>query len=267
MDPIEKMKAAAREGWSTFTPFEIFTATAAPELVRFAGIGKGDRVLDVGCGTGVVALTAARVGAAVTGADLTPQLLERARENAQVAGLEADFHEADVEALPFADAEFDYVLSQFGHIFGPQPDLTVQEMVRVLKPGGTIAFSTWPPELMVGRIFKLLGAYGPPPPPGVSPPWEWGDVSIVRERLASLVENLTFDRACMRFPALSPAHARIFYEQTSGPLAKLVKALSDDAAKLALLRLDMEALAADYFVDNVVHQDFLMTRGTRIQPA
>ena len=88
MNSIEKMKAAAKEGWSTFAPFESFTGSAAPHLVRFAGIKRGDHVLDVGCGTGVLTLTAARAGGIVTGADLTPQLLERARENALLAGLE-----------------------------------------------------------------------------------------------------------------------------------------------------------------------------------
>ncbi|MGR8921081.1 MAG: class I SAM-dependent methyltransferase, partial [Gammaproteobacteria bacterium] len=127
MDEISKMKAAAREGWSTFAPFEMVTGTAAPELVRFAGVAGGDRVLDVGCGTGVVALTAARAGARVTGADLTPALLERARENAALAGLDVSFEEADVEALPFDNASFDIVLSQFGHMFGPRPDVTIGE--------------------------------------------------------------------------------------------------------------------------------------------
>jgi len=267
MNSIEKMKAAAKEGWSTFAPFESFTGSAAPHLVRFAGINRGDRVLDVGCGTGVLALTVARAGGIVTGADLTPQLLDRARENARLAGLEADFIEADVEALPYEDGAFDIVLSQFGHMFGPQPEVTVREMTRVLKPGGTLAFSTWPPELMLGRMFKLLGAFGPPAPPGVSPPWQWGDVAIVSDRLDGLVEDLTFDMACLQFPVLSPAHARIFYEQNAGPLTKLVEALSDDPDKLAQLRFDMEALASDYFADNVLHQDFLMTRGTRVNSA
>ena len=94
-----------------------------------------------------------------------------------------DFHEGDVEKLPFADAEFDVVLSQYGHMFAPRPDVAIAEMLRVLKPGGTIAFSTWPPELMVGRMFSLVGSYMPPPPPGVSAPPLWGDANVVRERL------------------------------------------------------------------------------------
>ena len=166
MNPIDKMKAAAKEGWSTFAPFESFTGSAAPHLVRFAGINKGDRVLDVGCGTGVLTLTVARAGGIVTGADLTPQLLERARENARLASLEAEFEEADVEDLPYADDLFDVVLSQFGHMFGPQPEVTVKEMTRVLKPGGTLAFSTWPPELMLGVCSSCWVPMGLRPHPG-----------------------------------------------------------------------------------------------------
>ncbi len=263
MDPIEKMKAAAREGWSTFVPFEMITAGVAPELVRFAAISSGMRVLDVGCGTGVVALTAARAGARATGADLTPALLERGRENATVAGLDVDFREADVEALPFADGEFDAVLSQFGHMFGPRPDVTVSEMLRVLKPGGTIAFSTWPPELFTGRMFALIGKYSPPPPAGVVPPATWGDPSVVRERLGSAVHGLTFDRACMRFPTISPAHMRQFLENNVGPISRVIETLAAEPATLAEFRAEIETLIGLYFHNNVVRQDFLMTRAVK----
>lgn len=263
MDPIAKFKEAARVSWSTFAPFEMITGTTAPELVRFAGVRAGSRVLDVGCGTGVVALTAARRGAHVTGADLTPELLERARENAEIAGFEVDFHESDVEALPFDDVSFDIVLSQFGHMFGPRPDVTVAEMLRVLKPGGTIAFSTWPPELYTGRMFLLLGKYAPPPPPGVSSPALWGDPAVVRERLGAAVSDLCFDRACMRFPILSPAHMRLFTERNAGPVSKLVEALAAEPDVLASFRAEFEALVAEYYRDNVVYQDYLMSRARK----
>src|SRR4051794_41059364 len=118
---LAKFKQNQKEGWSNFAPVEAMTMTTAARLVSFAGIRSGQTVLDVGCGTGVVALTAAQRGAKVSGADLTPALLERARENAQIAGMEIDWSEADVEALPFADGQFDVVLSQFGHMFAPRP--------------------------------------------------------------------------------------------------------------------------------------------------
>ncbi len=131
-----------REGWALFAPLETFTTMTAARLVSYAQVRAGQSVLDVACGTGVVALTAARAGATVRGLDLAPALLERARENAALAGVEIEFREGDAEALPCADASFDVVLSQFGHIFAPRPEVATAELLRVLKPGGTIAFST-----------------------------------------------------------------------------------------------------------------------------
>ena len=263
MDPIAKMKEAARVGWASFTPFEMLTGSVAPDLVRFAGVKAGQRLLDVGCGTGVVALTAARAGARVTGADLTPALLEAARANATLAGLELEFIEADVEALPFGDGGFDVVLSQFGHMFGPRPEVAIAEMLRVLKPGGVIAFSTWPPELYTGRMFALTGRYAPPLPEGARSPIEWGDPHIVRQRLGDAVDDLRFDRACLRFPALSPAHARIFMERNAAPVLKIVETLSAEPDRLAAFRADFDALATQYFHDNFVRQDFLMSRAVK----
>ena len=225
IDPFESFKAAQKQGWSHFAPLEMVTTIPAASLVKFAGVRSGQRVLDVGCGTGVVAVTAARKGAKVTALDLTPALLERARHNGQLAQVEVDWHEGDVENLPFADAEFDVVLSQFGHMFAPRPSVAIAEMLRVLKPGGTIAFSTWPPEQFTGRMFKLVSSYLPPPPPGVAPPPQWGDESIVRERLGSAVKDIAFQRDTMRAPALSPQHYRELTERTAGPLMKLVEGL------------------------------------------
>jgi SAM-dependent methyltransferase len=263
MDPITQMKAAARESWASFTPFEMLTGSVAPDLVRFARVAAGQTVVDIGCGTGVVALTAARTGARVHGADLTPALLETARHNAALAQLDIDFHEADVEALPFSDASFDVVLSQFGHMFGPRPEITIAEMLRVLKPGGVIAFSTWPPELYIGRMFALVGRYSPPLPDGARPPVEWGETANVRARLGDAVRDLTFDRGCLRFPILSPAHARVFMERNAAPVARVVESLAIDPDRLAGFRAELDALIAHYFSDNILRQDFLMSRAVK----
>ena len=125
MDPFEAFKAAQKQGWAHFTPFEAITTPCAAKLVKRAGVRAGHRVLDAACGTGVVSVTAARLGARVTGLDLTPELLERARENARIAGVEIDWLEGDVEKLPFEDAAFDFVLSEFGHIFAPRPEVAI----------------------------------------------------------------------------------------------------------------------------------------------
>jgi ubiquinone/menaquinone biosynthesis C-methylase UbiE len=247
-----------------FAPLEAVTTPAAAMLVKFAGVRSGQTVLDVGCGAGVAAVTAARLGGRVTGVDLTPELIERAKENAQRAEVEIDWREGDAEQLPFDDAAFDVVLSAFGHMFAPRPDVTVAEMLRVLKPGGTVAFTTWPPDLCIGRSFVLVGSYMPPPPPGVSPQPQWGDPNIVRERLGKTVHDITFHIERMLVPALSPQHYRHHVESAAGPMRKLVETLSgSDPAKLARFRKDYDAIIRDYFQDNVVRQDYLLTRATK----
>jgi SAM-dependent methyltransferase len=192
-------------------------------------------------------------------------LLDRARENSQIAGVEIDWREGDVESLPFEDAAFDVVLSQFGHIFAPRPDVAVAQMLRVLKPGGTIAFATWPPELFMGRMFTITARYAPPPPPGVAPPPQWGDPGIVAQRLANAVKDIVFDRGKMLVPALSPQHVRMRAEKSVGPLIKVVETLSaSDPAKLAAFRREYEALVAEYYEENTLRQDYLLIRATKV---
>jgi SAM-dependent methyltransferase len=262
-DPIAKFKEAQKQGWAYFAPLESLTTPCAGQLVKFAGVRSGQRLLDVACGTGVVAITAARSGAKVTGIDLTPELLERARENSRIAQKQIDWREGDVEALPFGDNEFDVVLSQFGHMFAPRPAVAIAQMLRVLKPGGTIAFATWPPELLIGSSFTLVSSYMPPPPPGVFPPPQWGDPNMVRERLGDAVSDIVFDRQRMLFPALSLPHYRELVERTAGPMLKLVEMLRSDAARLEQFRRDYDAMIAPYYEDNVVRQDYLLTRAIK----
>ena len=263
MSDILLIKDKAKKMWSTFAAFETVTALAAPELIRFSGVHHGARLLDVGCGTGVVALTAAQVGAKVSGSDLTPELIMRAKENAQISNLNIDFQVADVEDLPYKDNEFDFVLSQFGHMFAPRPEVAVKEMLRVLKPGGTIAFSTWPPELLTGRLFVLTGKYGPPPPKDISPPIMWGEVDIIQKRLGKNVRDITFHRAEYGNPTLSPAHMRVALEAYIGPIGATVKSVESSPKKLTEFRDAMEDLLSEYFQNNTVIQSYLMTRAIK----
>jgi SAM-dependent methyltransferase len=264
VDSLAQFKQIQKEGWANFAPLETFTTPTAARLVRFANIQPGQRVLDVGCGTGVVAITAARLGARVSALDLTPELLVRARESAIIAGVNVDWHEGDAEQLPFGEVEFDVVVSQFAHIFAPRPQVVTAEMLRVLKPGGTLAFSTWPPEEMVGRSMALGARYMPPPPPGVDPPALWGKPEIVRQRLGSAVKDVVFETDTMRVPALSPQHHRAHVERTAGPITKLVLQLSTtNPEALAAFRQEYDAIVADYLHDNVVSQKYLMTRAVK----
>lgn len=260
-DPFVQFKANQREGWSHFGPLAVFTTPPAARLVRFAGITAGQRVLDVGSGTGVAAITAARLGATVTGSDLSPELLEQARENSHISGAQVEWREADVEALPFADGEFDVVISQFGHMFAPRPEVATAEMLRVLKPGGRIAFSTWPPDHFTGRMFALTARYAPPPPAGAASPVLWGEPGIVRERLGDAVRDLVFERDLMMINTLSPQHVRFVTERTAGPVRKLAEALTvSDPARLEEFRREYDALATQYFEMNTMRQSYLMTR-------
>jgi SAM-dependent methyltransferase len=264
MDRLTEFKQAQKEAWKSFAPLEWVTIPAAARLVRFAGVAAGMRVLDVGCGTGVAAITAARIGAQVKAIDLTPQLLERARENSAVAEVNIEWHDGDAEALPFADEEFDIVFSQFAHIFAPRPEVTLKEMLRVLRPGGTIAFSTWPAESLVGRRSEIRARYMPFPP-GIPPPEMWGDPGIVRQRFGSTVTDIVFDREVVLVPALSPQHYRLTLERTSGSLVKLIDGLAaSDPARLQAFRAEFDAAAEPYIRDNVVRQDYLLTRAKKI---
>lgn len=265
MDALQTFKQNQRQMWPSFVALETLTMAPAAHLVRHARVRAGQSVLDVACGTGVATVTAARQGCRMTGLDLTPELLERARENATIAGVTVEWHEGDVEALPFGDAQFDAVLSQFGHMFAPRPEVAIAEMLRVLKPGGTIAFSTWPPEMGFGRRFEIMAKYAPAPPFPVPPPPLWGNPDIVRERLGSAVRDIVFARGTLLVPSLSPEHNVLHAEKTSPNVMKIMENLGrSDPAKLVQLRKEFVALAAQYFEDNSVRQDYLITRATKI---
>lgn len=260
-DPFEGFKSKQREMWASFAPTAIFTTPIAARLVQFAGVSPGEHVLDVGTGTGVVAITAARAGARVTGLDLTPELLDAARQNARIARAEqVVWTEGDAEGLPYPDGSFDAVLSQFGHMFAPRPEVAMAEIRRVLKPGGRLVCATWPPEHLVGRMFALLGRHAPPPPPGAAPPPQWGSPAVIAERLAAGFETPFFARGAMVIPALSLGHYRLVMEQSVGPIQTLVESLAAEPEKLAAFRAELEALVAPYYADNLVHQDYLLTR-------
>lgn len=265
-DPFKNFKSIQREGWSSFVPVEIVTTPPAAKLVKFAEVKAGQRVLDIACGTGVVAITAAFRGAEVAGLDLTPALIERARNNAAVAGVDVEFIEGDAEALPYPDGSFDVVLSQYGHMFAPRPAVVVREMLRVLKKGGRIAFSTWPPEHFTGQMFAFVARHAPSPPgpEKPAPPPLWGDPNIVRERLGTGVTDLTFARDTLVAAALSLPHFRAAQEATIGPLTKLVASLQNEPSKLAALRAEFDEMAAKIFENNTISMPFLMTRATKV---
>ncbi len=159
-------------------------------LVEACGIGPGHRVLDVAAGSGNAAIPAALAGAAVVACDLTPELFASGRERAVQHGVEVEWREADAEALPFADGEFDVVLSCVGVMFAPHHQAAADEMARVCRPGGTIGLINWTPEGFVGQMFAAMKPYAPPPPPGAQPPPLWGNEDHVRTLLGERITDV-----------------------------------------------------------------------------
>jgi SAM-dependent methyltransferase len=261
--------AVVQDPWSAGDYDRLASYGSAPEaahLVRFAGVQPGDHVLDVGTGSGLVAIMAAQHGARVIGIDPTPALLTKAKDNAALAGCpDIEWRDGAAELLPCADASFDVVLSQYAHMFSPQPESAAREMLRVLKPGGRIAFAAWTPDGLAPRLMGLTFRYLPPAPGAPPPsPFAWGDPDGVRGYLGANVRDLTFERAALHLPALSTAHARRLFEETFGPTLMLVGALSNDPARLAQWRQEHDATAAEFFADGRLRFDYLLTRAIKI---
>jgi SAM-dependent methyltransferase len=201
---------------------------AADTLVARAGIGEGTSVLDVATGSGNVAVAAAATGARVTGLDLTPKLLDVARQRATAGGLEIEFVEGDAEDLPFGDDSFDVVTSCFGAMFAPRHEVAAAELARVARPGGTVAVAAWTPEGLNGRMFKVVGSYMPPPPEGFVPPILWGTEDHMRTLFASSDAELSFERASVTVAHDSPESWVQYSGEVLGPAIIARSALEAD---------------------------------------
>ncbi|AFM18256.1 methylase involved in ubiquinone/menaquinone biosynthesis [Mycolicibacterium chubuense NBB4] len=188
------------------------------ELVLATGVRAGDRVLDVAAGSGNAAIPAAVTGAVVTASDLTPELFEAGRRSAAERGVELEWVEADAEAMPFADNSFDVVMSCVGVMFAPRHQVTADELVRVLRPGGTLGLINWTPQGFIGQLFATIKPYAPPPPPGASPPPLWGDEAHVRALFGKRVSDLSMQRRHVVFDhSATPSEFREYWKHTYGP--------------------------------------------------
>jgi ubiquinone/menaquinone biosynthesis C-methylase UbiE len=210
-----------------------------PVLVAACGIAPGQRVLDVGAGTGNVALRAAEAGAQVVASDLTPENLEAGRREAVARGVELRWIEADAEALPFGNGEFDVVTSCFGAMFAPDHQKVADELVRVCRPGGTIGIASFTPEGLGGVFFELFGRYAPTPPPDALPPVLWGSEEHVRRLFGDRVGSLELTRRhyVERSAGGVGAYVELFKE-TFGPVIALYWLLADQPERLAELDAD-----------------------------
>jgi SAM-dependent methyltransferase len=208
-------------------------------LVEACQVGPGARVLDVAAGSGNAAVPAARLGAHVVASDLTPELLDIGRRQADV---ELEWRQADAEALPFLDGEFDVVLSCVGVMFAPHHQLAADELVRVCRPGGTIGVLSWTPAGFIGQMFATMKPYAPPPPPGAQPPPLWGSEDHVRELFGADVTDVVARKQTVRVDRFSSGEEfRDYFKACYGPTIAVYRGL--DASQAATLDVELADLA------------------------
>ena len=240
-DANRQLKAAARAMWALGDYHEFATELVwevGPVLVAACGITAGQRVLDVAAGTGNVAIRAAEAGAQVVASDLTPENFEAGRREARARGVELEWVEADAEALPFGDGEFDVVTSSFGAMFAPDHQAVADELLRVCRPGGTIGMVNFTPDGLAADFFAVFAPYLPAPPPGALPPLLWGSEEHVSELFGKRVASLELTRKEYVERAASPRDYCDFFKATFGPAVAIYASLADQPDRAAALDRD-----------------------------
>jgi ubiquinone/menaquinone biosynthesis C-methylase UbiE len=224
-----KQRQAYAWGLGDYSVLSRQLAPAALELRDACAVSAGQEVLDVAAGDGNFALACAREGASVVASDISPPMVERGRARSQAEGFEIDWVEADAEALPFEDARFDCVGSVFGAFLAPRPEVMAGELLRVIRPGGTLGMTAWTPQSMMAELFAV-GRRFTAPPPDVPLPEQWGDEATARERLEPLATRVDLERRAIRW--------------TAEDAEAFVREMMDTAPAMAAAR---EALPSDRF--------------------
>jgi len=228
--PADGLSERVRATWTAgdFARIAVSYEPGAADFIARLGLRRGERVLDVACGTGNLTLPAARAGAAVTGIDIAPALVAQLVARADSEGLEVDAREGDAEALPFEHASFDTVVSMFGVMFAAHPEPAAAELVRVTRPGGRIALASWTPQGFIGQMLRVTVGHVPPPP-GMPSVLLWGDPEVVRQRLGAAVGELRAERRHMvlAFP-VSPEETVRLFRTWYGPTVRAFAALAPD---------------------------------------
>ena len=248
---FDDLKARLKSTWMTgdYDLFSRFMEKDAEQFFRRLGIKPGSRLLDVGCGAGQLALIAARAGVEAFGCDIATNWIEKARARAAAEGLKATFEEGDAESLPYEDARFDAVTSLIGAMFAPRPDVVAAELVRVCRPGGTIAMANWTPAGFIGQMFKAISRHIAPS--GMPSPVLWGDEATVRERLREGIVHLKCARRIYHFEYPFPPDAVVdFFRTNYGPMSRAFASL--DGSGQQNLRSDLGRLWSEHnqVVDN-----------------
>jgi len=253
---FDDLKIRLKTTWMTgdYDLFSRFMEKDAEQFFRRLGVTPGTRLLDVGCGAGQLALIAARAGAQVTGCDIATNWIEKARARAAAEGLQVTFEEGDAESLPYADAQFDAVISLIGAMFAPRPDRVAAELTRVCRPGGMIAMANWTPAGFIGQMFKAIARHIAPS--GMPSPVLWGDEATVRDRLREGIADL---KCALRFYHFDypfpPAAVVEFFRANYGPMSRAFASLHVPGQEI--LRTELVSLwsAHNKAVDNTTKVD------------
>jgi SAM-dependent methyltransferase len=249
-DAATALKAKHRAMWA-LGDYPAVATDVIPELgpilVEASGVRAGQRVLDVAAGTGNAAIPAALAGATVIASDLTPELLETGRVQAAEQGVTLEWRQADAEALPFADGDFDVVMSCVGVMFAPHHQESADELVRVCRPGGTIGLLSWTPEGFIGEMFAAMKPYAPAPRPGAQPPPLWGAEGHVSALLGDRVTDVVARRQQLRVDGFTSYEAfRDYFKACYGPTIAVYRAIADDPEKVAALDRALVELCARF---------------------
>jgi SAM-dependent methyltransferase len=239
---LDGLKARAKTTWMAgdYARIAAFTEIAASEFIGRRGLRTGMRVLDVACGSGNLAIPAAKAGANVIGIDIAPNLLAQAEERAIKEGASIKFEEGDAEHLPYGTGTFDLVVTMFGAMFAPRPEVVASELCRVCRRGGEIAMANWTPSGFIGELLKATGKHVAPPP-GVPSPLLWGDEAVVCARLGGSVTKIKATKIPIRLklPFTVPETVE-FYRLHYGPTLRAFAGLGEAAQ--SELRRDLEEL-------------------------
>ena len=221
-----RMKATWESG--DYATFATYLEPGAVDLLEAWGVQPGERLLDVGCGAGQLAIPAARMGLDATGVDIVANLVDKARERAAAEGLSARFDQGDAEALPYEDGFFDIVASIFGAMFAPQPERVAAELLRVCRPGGRILMGNWTPDSFPAHMFRTVSSYVPAPA-DIPPATLWGTEKVVRERLSAASEVRTEKRLYTKWEYPFPVGDVVdFFAQHFGPIVRANGVLSEE---------------------------------------
>ncbi|GFG76123.1 class I SAM-dependent methyltransferase [Mycobacterium botniense] len=239
-------------------------APLGPVLVSATGIGPGQRVLDVAAGSGNISIPAALTGATVVCTDLTPELLRRAHHRAEQRGVTLQCRTADAQALPFADGEFDAVLSAIGVMFAPDHQRAAGELLRVCRPGGTIGVISWTPEGFFGQMLATLRPYRPTLTPGVPPAALWGRADYVRGLLGERAGDIRAVRGMLhvhRFDTAGEVHA--YFKRHYGPTINAYRTIGDNPLLAATLDAQLTELAHRYMTPTGMEWEYLLVTARR----